>query len=735
MHRLSQRESVVYGYNNSPNTPQGNSDFDFNDVFGGPPRRFSIQELRHSESADSHASRRNDETVALGKLWSGLSEKPVFGEGGVNRSRNSSDNFFDDIFNGSQPLCSSPRKYERELFSSSPGFQVLSPARPLPPKAEPFGSSLPAQFSLPAKLNKGMELPTFGSATGSRNKDGGSNGLSSYLFSPLSRSSSQAEDSRNKLRNGSQSSRRLSALSRELSLGSEDSLELTKHDETETKSNSMKDLNDSELNGSQFHFSIYKWASKGIPLAMPLRGGNGSRSKEKDRPERCSSQIACESMANGLPTAAAAAHDAALVSNDRISATTEPTGMDKSTDNREPCQTNKEAIPPTSESQTSSPLGSAVDNANDDIAFCKKGEETTPCSIPESNKSKIVKENSAVKEEAHKPKTPEPKSLGLPFYGDDQQGIVNKTERAGRKQSANNIKKPSVILDAVENLKKIDRRRYSFDSAEVGKTSMQGSPRNSGNLGKSKVRGKVKEFVRMFNQDSSSKPTIDNASKNQSSRWKETGTVKADNKVNIGMSERVKKMQMPSVRKETSSPDVSVMVDDYLEKTAKRDSTRNDPKHIWNGAPVHEDSTATKAVPNGSKADFGDPDESFEENVLIKEIIQDEIKVQQSSIDPEGMQVIESKIRQWSNGKLGNIRSLLSTLQYVLWPDSGWKPVPLMDIIEGNAVKRSYQRALLCLHPDKLQQKGANLQQKYTAEKVFDILQDAWTHFSSLGSV
>ncbi|GKV29875.1 hypothetical protein SLEP1_g38754 [Rubroshorea leprosula] len=99
------------------------------------------------------------------------------------------------------------------------------------------------------------------------------------------------------------------------------------------------------------------------------------------------------------------------------------------------------------------------------------------------------------------------------------------------------------------------------------------------------------------------------------------------------------------------------------------------------------------------------------------------------------MQVIESKIRQWSNGKLGNIRSLLSTLQYVLWPDSGWKPVPLMDIIEGNAVKRSYQRALLCLHPDKLQQKGANLQQKYTAEKVFDILQDAWTHFSSLGSV
>lgn len=49
--------------------------------------------------------------------------------------------------------------------------------------------------------------------------------------------------------------------------------------------------------------------------------------------------------------------------------------------------------------------------------------------------------------------------------------------------------------------------------------------------------------------------------------------------------------------------------------------------------------------------------------------------------------------------------------------------MPLVDIIEGNAVKRSYQRALLCLHPDKLQQKGASSDQKYIAEKVFDILQ------------
>ncbi|KAF3526766.1 hypothetical protein F2Q69_00050290 [Brassica cretica] len=71
----------------------------------------------------------------------------------------------------------------------------------------------------------------------------------------------------------------------------------------------------------------------------------------------------------------------------------------------------------------------------------------------------------------------------------------------------------------------------------------------------------------------------------------------------------------------------------------------------------------------------------------------------------------------------------------ILWPESGWKAVPLMDMIEGNAVRKSYQRALLILHPDKLPQKGASDNQKYTAEKVFELLQEAWDHFNTLGPV
>ncbi|KAL0865750.1 hypothetical protein Bca101_044868 [Brassica carinata] len=71
-------------------------------------------------------------------------------------------------------------------------------------------------------------------------------------------------------------------------------------------------------------------------------------------------------------------------------------------------------------------------------------------------------------------------------------------------------------------------------------------------------------------------------------------------------------------------------------------------------------------------------------------------------------------------------RSLFSAKTHpsvILWSGSGWKAVPLMDLIEGNAVRKSYQRALLILHPDKLQQKGSSDNQKYTAEKVFELLQ------------
>lgn len=92
---------------------------------------------------------------------------------------------------------------------------------------------------------------------------------------------------------------------------------------------------------------------------------------------------------------------------------------------------------------------------------------------------------------------------------------------------------------------------------------------------------------------------------------------------------------------------------------------------------------------------------------------------------------LDVEVRRWSSGKEGNLRALLSTLQYILGPESGWQPVPLTEVITAAAVKKAYRKATLCVHPDKLQQRGATIQQKYICEKVFDLLKEAWNRFNS----
>jgi len=118
---------------------------------------------------------------------------------------------------------------------------------------------------------------------------------------------------------------------------------------------------------------------------------------------------------------------------------------------------------------------------------------------------------------------------------------------------------------------------------------------------------------------------------------------------------------------------------------------------------------------------------------IVVEKKQNELEAEREQAEKiKSPETLDSEIKRWSAGKEGNIRALLSTMQYVLWPESGWKPVPLIEIIEGVAVKKAYQKARLCVHPDKLQQKRATFQQKYIAKRVFDILQEAWTIFNSL---
>ncbi|RAL53629.1 hypothetical protein DM860_012244 [Cuscuta australis] len=120
---------------------------------------------------------------------------------------------------------------------------------------------------------------------------------------------------------------------------------------------------------------------------------------------------------------------------------------------------------------------------------------------------------------------------------------------------------------------------------------------------------------------------------------------------------------------------------------------------------------AAKALAEKNKRDFLAQKEQAERNRLAEPL--------------------DAEIKRWANGKEGNLRALLSTLQYILGPDSGWQPIHMTEIITAAAVKKGYRKATLCVHPDKLQQRGASIQQKYICEKVFEMLKSAWNKFNS----
>ncbi|CAH8355833.1 unnamed protein product [Eruca vesicaria subsp. sativa] len=570
-------------------------DIDFRDVFGGPPKRRSkvIEPSRHSFSE----IRRRDVIVDNSALIL-RDEKPVFGEDPSMRRRFTADDFFDDIFrvNESSSSSSPQRKIknEQETFGSSlPGSRILSPARPVPHKAESPGTSFPAQFSLPAKLIKGTEIPTFSSAARSlsRNKEATSS-------SPLSRTSSKAD--------------------------------MVGSTTAKPDSDGPKVVNGK---GRQFHFSIYKWPNKGVPVVIWGSSRLSSMAKAEETVEKTHKDFG---------------------------------GEEKS-------------------------LGVQKEEEMSEQAFSSN--------VSKAREASVKPLHSFLNDK------------------DERQGEDIVLEKEARKGKSKAKSMRSSVGDS-RSKKKPQGSRSSLDSPMSDNKSSYASTSSAPEVGKDGAKGKVMDFVKIFSQGSGEE------SLGKSSRW------------------RAKEVPMSDINKEGAKakasekvPDQQTPVTPAMEQDQKPSQTTQQkvPNSSKPSAGVTEQEK--RQEPSTAHATSEDIDEPFHVNFLVEDITQDENKIEETRNDAVEFQNIDAKIRKWSSGKSGNIRSLLSTLQYILWPGCGWKAVPLMDMIEGNAVRKSYQRALLILHPDKLQQKGASANQKYMAEKVFELLQEAWDHFNTLGPV
>jgi hypothetical protein len=110
-----------------------------------------------------------------------------------------------------------------------------------------------------------------------------------------------------------------------------------------------------------------------------------------------------------------------------------------------------------------------------------------------------------------------------------------------------------------------------------------------------------------------------------------------------------------------------------------------------------------------------------------KEAEQQEILNQKLQLDDK----VSGKINAWAGagGKKNNIRSLLSTMENVLWEDAGWTPVPLSELMDPKKVRRVWLKAVAVVHPDKVQ--SSDVEHQLTAERIFNVLRDSFDSFKS----
>jgi len=95
---------------------------------------------------------------------------------------------------------------------------------------------------------------------------------------------------------------------------------------------------------------------------------------------------------------------------------------------------------------------------------------------------------------------------------------------------------------------------------------------------------------------------------------------------------------------------------------------------------------------------------------------------------------VEASLDAWKQGKENNLRSLLSSLDTILWVEAGWKSVKMQELITPSKTKVAYMKAVAKVHPDKIP-RNATMEQKMIATGVFSELNKAWDIFKTQNSI
>lgn len=116
----------------------------------------------------------------------------------------------------------------------------------------------------------------------------------------------------------------------------------------------------------------------------------------------------------------------------------------------------------------------------------------------------------------------------------------------------------------------------------------------------------------------------------------------------------------------------------------------------------------------------------------LREMREREAKAAKDKADEDEVRKrLEPRIKAWSeeHGQKKQLRALLGTMHTILWPDSGWTPVSIGDILDDGKVKKVYFKASRIVHPDKTG--GMTAERRFLAKRIFDSLTQAKVEFDN----
>lgn len=110
---------------------------------------------------------------------------------------------------------------------------------------------------------------------------------------------------------------------------------------------------------------------------------------------------------------------------------------------------------------------------------------------------------------------------------------ITRNEREGN--TAKSSKNLSSNFDIPMNPKNQDEKRKTFPirGVEYTKATSQALLSPGRSMGKGRVKGKVKDFVQIFNQEAETKPKAGSKSRLQGYAYKQKGAVRANNDVSV----------------------------------------------------------------------------------------------------------------------------------------------------------------------------------------------------------